>query len=121
MVYEYDMYGPYQYQSFYSYPYGPYPYLDYYAPPYAGYSMPYYSNAMMPPIPYDDYDVIRQPNAVNSPTNQQVNSMMQQFLNEHGQVDIQKMLQTVGQLADTVQQVTPVVRQLNDLIRAFRA
>lgn len=47
--------------------------------------------------------------------------VMQQFLDENGNVDIQKMLSTVGQLADTVQQVSPVIRQLNDLIRNFRA
>ena len=47
--------------------------------------------------------------------------MLQQFLNEDGQVDIQKMLQTIGQFADTVQQVSPVVKQINDIIRSFRA
>lgn len=47
--------------------------------------------------------------------------VMQQFLDENGNVDVQKMLSTVGQLADTVQQVSPVIRQLNDLIRNFRA
>jgi len=47
--------------------------------------------------------------------------VMQQFLDENGQVDIQKMLQTVGQFADTVQQVSPVIKQLNDLVRSFRA
>lgn len=47
--------------------------------------------------------------------------IMQQFLNENGQVDIQKMLQTIGQFADTVQQVSPVIKQINDIIRSFRA
>lgn len=49
------------------------------------------------------------------------NPMMQQFLTEDGQVDIQKMLQTIGQFADTVQQVSPVIKQINDLVRSFRA
>ena len=53
--------------------------------------------------------------------NQQMESkMIQQFMNDDGQVDIQKMLQTVGQFADTVQQVSPVIKQLNDLVRSFR-
>lgn len=46
---------------------------------------------------------------------------LQQFLDENGQVDIQKMLTTIGQFADTVQQVSPVIKQLNDLVRNFRA
>lgn len=46
--------------------------------------------------------------------------IMQQFLTEDGHVDIQKMLKTIGQFADTVQQVSPVIKQINDLIRSFR-
>jgi len=46
--------------------------------------------------------------------------MIQQFLNDDGQVDIQKMLQTIGQFADTVQQVSPVIKQINDLVKSFR-
>lgn len=44
-----------------------------------------------------------------------------QFLNEQGQVDVNKMLTTVGQLAKTVQQVSPVIKQVNDIIQSFRA
>lgn len=47
--------------------------------------------------------------------------VMQQFLTEDGQVDIQKMLKTIGQFADTVQQVSPVIKQINDLIKSFRS
>lgn len=43
-----------------------------------------------------------------------------QFLNEHGQVDVNKMLSTVGQLAQTVQQVSPVIKQVNDIVQSFR-
>lgn len=52
------------------------------------------------------------------PTSEQ--HIMQQFLTEDGQVDIQKMLKTIGQFADTVQQVSPVIKQINDIIRSFR-
>lgn len=48
------------------------------------------------------------------------NRMVQQFLDANGQVDIQKMLKTIAQFADTVQQVSPVIKQINDLIRNFR-
>lgn len=58
---------------------------------------------------------------MDSPQLEQVDKkVIQQFMNEDGQVDIQKMLQTVGQFADTVQQVSPVIKQLNELIRSFR-
>lgn len=46
--------------------------------------------------------------------------LIQQFLTEDGQVDVQKMLQTIGQFADTVQQVSPVIKQINDLVKSFR-
>lgn len=52
-----------------------------------------------------------------NPTEQRI---IQQFLDDNGQVDIQKMLKTIGQFADTVQQVSPVVKQINDLIKSFR-
>lgn len=60
-----------------------------------------------------------QPPHLNQRTNTEIN-MLQQFLTEDGQVDIQKMLQTIGQFADTVQQVSPVIKQINDLIKSFR-
>src|SRR5699024_8132538 len=42
-----------------------------------------------------------------------------QFLNENGQVDVNKMLSTVGQLAHTVQEVSSVIKQVNDIIQSF--
>lgn len=62
-------------------------------------------------------------NPVN-PSNEQTNideaNFSHQFLNEHGQVDVNKMLSTVGHLAQTVQQVSPVIKQVNDIIQSFR-
>lgn len=49
-----------------------------------------------------------------------IKNMFSQFLDEKGQVDIQKTLQTVGQFADTVQQVSPVIKQLNELVQSMR-
>lgn len=46
---------------------------------------------------------------------------VQQFLDEHGQVNIEKLLKTIGQLANTIQQVSPVFKQLNELVRNIRA
>ena len=47
-------------------------------------------------------------------------ALMEQFLNENGQIDIQKTLYMAGQFADTIEQVTPVIKQLNDVFQGFR-
>ncbi len=48
------------------------------------------------------------------------NAIMQHFYDENGQMDIQKMLSTVNQLAGTFQQVTPVIQQIGSLVRLIR-
>lgn len=103
----------YQFQPVYDYIYEPFDYQPYMMyQPYMHHQVPPFMN--MDQQPY--FQEIPQQGQTSS-----TNSVMQQFLDENGNVDIQKMLSTVGQLADTVQQVTPVIRQLNDLIRSFRA
>lgn len=57
---------------------------------------------------------------MNMPISNRPPSLWTQFQNESGQIDVNKMLSTVGQLANTVQQVTPVVKQLGDFIKGFR-
>lgn len=122
MVPQHEMYRFYETYHPYAYPYPPYVdnfYGDatYYPPPYMN-GYPYYYHEQLPQMPPPP------PNAgqvMSSEANQAESRMLQQFLDENGQVDIQKMLQTVGQLADTVQQVSPVIKQVNDLIRQFRA
>jgi len=112
----YDYYPPY-------YPwtaYQPYPMMPY--PPYPSYP---------PYVPNNDYSQRQEYASVatmNEVANEQEqvtaniadSKVLQQFMNDSGQVDIQKMLQTVGQFADTVQQVSPVIKQLNELVRSFR-
>lgn len=119
MVQQYDMYRFYDEHYPYAYYYPPYfdnPYGEapYFPPPYIN-GYPYYYNQQQLQMPFPTTDMLQTNN------NQVESRMLQQFLDENGQVDIQKMLQTVGQLADTVQQVSPVIRQVNDLIRQFRA
>lgn len=102
-----------------------------YMPPMNGGYMPHYMNGGYTPSPMSGgymptylNDVSHSSNAYyTEPSTEGVapNRVMQQFLDENGQVDIQKMLKTVGQFADTVQQVSPVIKQLNDLVRSFRA
>lgn len=47
-------------------------------------------------------------------------SILTQFQNEDGQVDINKMLSTVGQLVHTVQQVSPMIKQFGSIMKNFR-
>lgn len=42
------------------------------------------------------------------------------FQDEDGQVDFDKMLSTVGQLANTYHQVSPIVKQFGSIIKSFR-
>lgn len=115
MVYENenDALPTYQFQPIQDYVYGPYDYQPFIYQPYMYQQVP-------PNMNIDQRAFFQEVPQEGQATNN-TNSVMQQFLDENGNVDIQKMLQTVGQLADTVQQVTPVIRQLNDLIRSFRA
>lgn len=115
--------GIYDDQSFYYQPNFP-PMNAGYMPPYmnGGYAYAPFHFGMngnyMYPYPYEINDEI-----YHEPSSEGIASsrVIQQFLDENGQVDIQKMLSTVGQFADTVQQVSPVIKQLNDLVRSFRS
>ncbi|WP_087974521.1 YppG family protein [Oceanobacillus rekensis] len=42
------------------------------------------------------------------------------FNNGNGQIDFDKVLSTVGQLANTYHQVSPIVKQFSSLIKNFR-
>lgn len=50
----------------------------------------------------------------------QPNSLLSQYQNTDGQLDVDKMLGTVGQLANTYHQVAPIVKQVSSLIKSFR-
>lgn len=43
-----------------------------------------------------------------------------QFQDENGQMNFDKVLSTVSQLANTFQQVTPVIQQVSAMIKTFR-
>lgn len=94
-----------------------------------GYIQPYMGGGYMPNPYYMNEAVYGPgpestnyfPESNESEQGMAANRVMQQFLDENGQMDFQKMLSTVGQFADTVQQVSPVIKQLNDLVRSFRA
>lgn len=65
-----------------------------------------------------------QPNG-NGNFNQQpnpypANGIKNYFQDKDGQVDFDKMLSTVGQLANTYHQVSPIVKQFGSIIKNFR-
>lgn len=51
---------------------------------------------------------------------QPTNSLIAYFQDQNGQMDYGKMLTTVSQVANTFQQVTPVVQQISSIINSFR-
>jgi len=115
----YDQQPVYHHPQMYDEPYNyqDYPYMN--GPPMDPYM---YANQMNPNMYANQMDPrLFQAEAQQQEAGTTNSNVMQQFLDENGNVDVQKMLQTVGQLADTVQQVSPVIRQLNDLVRSFRA
>lgn len=124
---------------------GPYPYsqASYYDPnqfnqPYMSEPNHYQDYPNMPlnhftptQTPFEHFEKPRQPTAWPNemqqspdfyPPSQPFNqpNLLAQFKDQNGQVDISKTLSTVGQFANTVQQVTPVIKQISDLIKSFR-
>lgn len=48
------------------------------------------------------------------------NGIINYFQDEEGHMDFDKMLSTVGQIASTYHQVSPIVKQVGSLIKIFR-
>src|SRR5690625_2770436 len=92
--------------------------FEYYAKPSQPESWPY---AMSQQPNYSQYQ--QQDFYVSQQQAQQPNTtagILAQFQTAEGQMDVQKMLSTVGQLANTVQQVSPVIKEIGAMIRVFR-
>lgn len=51
---------------------------------------------------------------------QQAKGLMQYFQDKDGQMDLDKMLNTVGQVANTYQQVTPMIKGIGSFIKGFK-
>ena len=54
------------------------------------------------------------------PPANQLNTLLTQFQNSEGQLDVDKMINTVGQIANTYHQVAPIVKQFSSFIKTFR-
>ncbi|MFB4168117.1 YppG family protein [Virgibacillus sp. JSM 102003] len=48
------------------------------------------------------------------------NNLLYYFQDNNGEMDLDKMLSTAGQIANTFQQVSPVVKQVGSIMKQFR-
>ncbi|SEQ77454.1 YppG-like protein [Virgibacillus subterraneus] len=48
------------------------------------------------------------------------NNLLYYFQDNNGEMDLDKMLSTAGQIANTFQQVSPVVKQVGSMMKQFR-
>lgn len=51
---------------------------------------------------------------------QQAKGFIQYFQDKDGQIDLDKMLNTVGKVANTYQQVTPLVKGIGSFVKGFK-
>ncbi|SET79792.1 YppG-like protein [Oceanobacillus limi] len=87
---------------------------------------PYYSQTPFehfakPKQPTDWYQNMQPNQSSNAqPQPNAPNGLLSQFQDENGQINIDKMLSTVGQMANTYHQVQPIIKQFGDLMKTFR-
>ncbi|GAB2555846.1 YppG family protein [Gracilibacillus alcaliphilus] len=72
----------------------------------------YYQKPMMP-NPYEGW---KQTSSSPKPSN----SMLQYFQDKNGEMDLDKVFHTVNQLANTYQQVSPLVKNMGGWLKAFQ-
>jgi hypothetical protein len=60
------------------------------------------------------------PNFAQSPNGGPASNFKSYFQDEKGQVNLDKMLSTVGQIANTYHQVSPIIQQFGSIIKNFR-
>ncbi|GAA5417479.1 hypothetical protein Pryu01_02553 [Paraliobacillus ryukyuensis] len=61
-----------------------------------------------------------QQNATSSGYGNQMKGFMSYFQDKDGQMDLDKMLNTVGQVANTYQQITPVIKGIGSFMKGFK-
>ncbi|MGM8212465.1 YppG family protein [Virgibacillus sp. W0430] len=98
---------PYSMESHYPFYQTPF---DYYAKPKQPAQWPEQFN---PSAGYSSYQ--KEQASINRP-----NGFTNPFQNESGQLDVNKVMATVSQFANTVQQISPVIKQFNDLMKSFK-
>ncbi|SFB04364.1 YppG-like protein [Lentibacillus halodurans] len=111
----------------------PYPYPPMYSSNPADF-YPYPSSSANPhypsqfPTPFEVYSKPKQPmNWEGYPQPGAISShpplpnhLLYYFQDHNGELDLDKMLSTAGQVANTVQQISPMVKQVGDFMKQFR-
>ena len=91
---------------------------SYQTPNYPNLHLTPYERYAKPPQPLD----LMSPNqeAYENPQGQTQAGLLRAFTDANGQVDFDKTMTTINQLASTYHQVSPIVRQVSALIKMFR-
>ncbi|KGP90095.1 hypothetical protein N780_06795 [Pontibacillus chungwhensis BH030062] len=90
----------------------------YHAPP--GYQSPYEQFAKPPqPNQWDPYYSLQQQSPLYG-QQQKPPGMMQYFQDKNGQLDLDKMLSTMGQMANTANQFSPLMKGIGSFIKGFK-
>ncbi|SHN31883.1 YppG family protein [Gracilibacillus kekensis] len=107
---------------YYGYQNNPYPYPQEMFP----YQPPTYTSPLpMTPFQYYKKPVVPNPYEgfqTTNPSNfgKQNNPMLHYFQNKNGEMDLDKVFQTVNQLANTYQQVSPLVKNVGNFLKVFQ-
>ncbi|WP_430788666.1 YppG family protein [Virgibacillus flavescens] len=101
-------------------------------PPYPPSHQQWHQSAIPPfnPTPYQMYakpkqpaywNSFSQPNQMNYPAKPPGQSgLLNYFQNKNGEVDFDKMMSTVGQVANTFQQISPMVKQFGSIMKSIK-
>jgi hypothetical protein len=74
----------------------------------------YYQKPMVP-NPYDGFET-PSPSFFGKPNN----PMLQYFQNKNGEMDLDKVFNTVNQVANTYQQVSPLFKNFGNILKSFQ-
>lgn len=69
---------------------------------------------------HEEYQIHQTNPQMPLPNQPQPPGLLSQFQDSNGQIDFNKMFSTVGQLANTVQQVSPVIKQFGSFMKNLR-
>lgn len=80
-------------------------------------TMPPYQYFAKPAQPNEWYP---ESNTYANSYNQQTKSFIHMFQDKDGQIDLDKMLNTVGQMANTYQQVSPIIKGIGSFMKGIK-
>ncbi|GGM34271.1 hypothetical protein GCM10011351_20310 [Paraliobacillus quinghaiensis] len=93
-----------------------YPPLANLQPPQQTHNIPPYQYFAKPAQPSDGYPE----STMNGSYGQQAKGFINYFQDKDGQIDLDKMLNTVGQVANTYQQVSPLIKGIGSFMKGIK-